>query len=62
MQLSPPRSKRSGNPDGDYQLIDLDLLRYDQIARRAAVERQEGASFLKSGINTRNEVFNQMTE
>jgi transcriptional regulatory protein RtcR len=61
IQLSPPRGK-SGDTKGLYQLIDLDLSKYDQIASRFAVERVEGTNFLKSGIVTKNEAFNTMID
>ena len=53
LQTSPPRRKRDCGP-GTYRIIDLDLSRYDQLATRFAQEQQEGLSFLKSGIETRN--------
>ncbi|HSP26474.1 MAG TPA: RNA repair transcriptional activator RtcR family protein, partial [Saliniramus sp.] len=42
LQLSPPRD-REPNEDfaGTHRIIDLDLSRYDEIARRFAVEREE---------------------
>jgi len=61
IQLSPPRG-RSTDLKGQYQLIDLDLSKYDQIASRFAVERVEGTNFLKSGIVTRNDAFNTMID
>ena len=61
IQLSPPRG-RSGDLKGLYQVIDLDLSKYDQIASRFAEERIEGTNFLKSGIVTRNEAFNTMID
>ena len=61
IQLSPPRG-RSGDLKGEYQIIDLDLSKYDEIASRFAEERVEGTNFLKSGIVTRNETFNTMIE
>lgn len=55
-----------GNKDnptvGSYQIIDLDLSKYDQIASRFARERIEGVDYLKDGIQTRNQKFNQMIE
>lgn len=61
LQLSPPRDRE---PDQDFagthRIIDLDLSRYDEIARRFASEREDAASFLKSGISTRNAAFNRM--
>ncbi len=61
IQLSPPRG-RSADLKGHYQIIDLDLSKYDQIASRFAEEREEGANFLKSGIVTRNDAFNLMID
>ncbi len=55
-----------GNKDnptmGKYQIIDLDLSRYDQIASRFNQERVTGVDYLKSGIETRNVKFNKMIE
>lgn len=45
---------------GTYQIIDLDLSRYDQIASRFAREAQEGIAYLKGGIDTRNPAFNAL--
>lgn len=61
IQLSPPRG-RSADLKGLYQIIDLDLSKYDQIASRFAEERIEGTNFLKSGIVTRNTAFNTMID
>lgn len=47
---------------GSYHIIDLDLSRYDQIASRFAKEAQEGISYLKGGIATRNSAFNYLIE
>lgn len=60
LQASPPRRKQQ--PQGTYRLIDLDLSRYDQLATRFALEQQEGISYLKSGIETKNLAFNQLIE
>jgi len=63
LQLSPPRGRE---PDRDFAgthaIIDLDLSRYDEIAKRFASERDDAASFLKSGISTRNVAFNRMID
>src|SRR5690242_15903322 len=56
IQTSPP-PKRGGRGAGRYEVIDLDLSRYDRIASRFRQEQREGASFLKSGIETRNSDF-----
>ncbi|HEY8025512.1 MAG TPA: RNA repair transcriptional activator RtcR, partial [Burkholderiaceae bacterium] len=61
LQTSPPRRQGAGGA-GDYVLIDLDLSKYDQIAQRFSHEREEGVSFLKSGIATRNARFNAMID
>ena len=61
IQLSPPRG-RSPDVKGQYQIIDLDLSKYDEIASRFAAERVEGTNFLKSGIVTRNHDFNDMID
>jgi len=61
LQVSPPRRWKEGQP-GSHSIIDLDLSRYDRIATRFRAERQEGASFLKSGIETRSAAFNRMIE
>ena len=61
LQASPPRRQTPGNP-GSYALIDLDLSRYDQIAQRFSREQEEGVTFLKSGIATRNARFNTMID
>lgn len=47
---------------GSYHIIDLDLSRYDQIASRFAKEAQEGISYLKGGIATRNPAFNHLIQ
>lgn len=47
---------------GNWNTIDLDLSRYDSIATRFAAASEESASFLKSGIETRNAAFNRMID
>jgi transcriptional regulatory protein RtcR len=59
IQLSPPKNM-SGIASGTYSIIDLDLSRYDQIATRFRADQDDAASFLKSGIATRNADFNAM--
>ncbi len=61
LQLTPPRRWKDGAPGG-WGVIDLDLSRYDQIATRFRTEHKEAASFLKSGIETRNAAFNRMID
>ncbi|MCB9886308.1 MAG: sigma 54-interacting transcriptional regulator [Planctomycetes bacterium] len=58
LQTGPPTGK--GPSRGTWQIIDLDLSRFDRIAQRFAEEQQEGQSLLKSGIDTRNASFNEL--
>ncbi|HYH10564.1 MAG TPA: RNA repair transcriptional activator RtcR [Thermoanaerobaculia bacterium] len=60
VQTSPGR-------DGQYvtghvQIVDLDLSKYNAIASRFREEQKEAASFLKSGIATRNAQFNRLID
>jgi transcriptional regulatory protein RtcR len=57
-----PRRGSSGDAAGVWSVIDLDLSRYDTIATRFALQADESAHFLKSGIATRNTAFNQMID
>ena len=61
LQTSPPRRQR-GRVHGAYKIIDLDLSRYDAIARRFAQERLDSVSYLKAGIETRNAHFNRLID
>jgi transcriptional regulatory protein RtcR len=61
IQTSPPPTP-DGNASGSYTIIDLDLSRYDSIARRFQRERTEGLSFLKAGIDTKNAAYNRLIE
>ncbi len=61
VQTSPADVKRRG-PDGKFAIIDLDLSKYDRLASRFGTEQKEARTFLKSGIATRNERFNQLIE
>lgn len=60
LQTSP--AGRNSNLPGQYQIIDLDLSKYDQIASRFQKEHQEGTTYLKGGIETNNKAFNRMIE
>lgn len=63
IQTSPPRGRvRGGQGAGTYRIIDLDLSRYDQIASRFQARQEEGLTFLKAGIETRNRPFNDLIE
>lgn len=61
IQTSPPPRKQRGE-NGEYRIIDLDLSKYDKIATRFQEEQQEGRSFLKFGIETRNAQFNALID
>ena len=60
LQTSP--SNRDSNGLGNYQIIDLDLSKYDQIASRFSREHSEGTVYLKGGIETKNKLFNRVIE
>lgn len=60
LQTQPERGTIS--PAGIWNMIDLDLSRYDSIATRFAAASAESTSFLKSGIDTRNDAFNRMID
>ena len=62
VQTSPPKRRSTGPIEGGFQIIDLDLSRYDGIAARFAGEHREGVSLLKSGIETRNDAFNHQID
>jgi transcriptional regulatory protein RtcR len=59
LQTEPPRRP---SPDPRYTIIDLDLARYDRIARRFAAERAERSGVLKAGIETANAAFNALID
>ena len=61
IQTSPPRRRSDGGP-GTRTIIDLDLSKYDRLASRFHRAQREGLSFLKSGIDTRNDGFNRLIE
>ena len=58
LQTSPPL--RDSGTAGRYDLIDLDLERYDLLKTRFERERDESLSFLKAGIDTRSPRFNRL--
>ncbi len=59
-----PASKRDRNATngGRYEIIDLDLSKYDRLATRFAQEHERTLDFLKSGISTKNKAFNKLIE
>jgi transcriptional regulatory protein RtcR len=63
LQTSPMQGRaRDAVPAGTYEIIDLDLSRYDRIATRLAQEKVARVDFLRSGIQTKNKAFNQLME
>ena len=61
LQTSPPRPRTKGAP-GNCAIIDLDLSKYDRLASRFEQEVRDDLSFLKSGIETKNQRFNELIE
>ena len=59
VQTSPSLTE---GPRGTYRVIDLELSRYDALARRFATERRDDITSLKGGIETRNAAFNALIE
>lgn len=63
LQTAPPKNQRRSMGKGDiggYEIIDLDLARYDVLAERLAAVRDDAVRYLKSGISTQNTAFNRM--
>lgn len=58
LQTGPPPS--NSDLPGTWQVLDLDLSRFDRIAQRFAQERAEAESLLKSGIATQSRAFNDL--
>jgi transcriptional regulatory protein RtcR len=61
LQTAPPRG-RQGKGQASYELIDLDLSRYDAINARLNIAKNDAVSFLKSGIKTNNPRFNDLID
>ncbi len=61
LQTAPPPKGDPESP-GTFDVIDLDLERYDLLKTRFQAERDESLSFLKAGIATKNAAFNRMIE
>jgi transcriptional regulatory protein RtcR len=63
-RLLQTQPRRGAGPDaaGSWNVIDLDLSRYDSIATRFAVAQGNNTAFLKSGIETRNPAFNALID
>lgn len=57
-----PSARRGKEGTGAFEIIDLDLSKYDRIASRFQQEQREAVSYLKSGIETRNARFNRLID
>lgn len=64
IQTSPKEGhvRRSSDSKGTINIINLDLSRYDKLAKRFEIERQDDLTFLKQGIDTKNAAFNKLIE
>lgn len=61
LQTSPPR-KDAEDIQGSYNIVDLDLSRYNPLQQRFDLIAKEYNALLKSGIETRNKEFNALIE
>ena len=59
LQTAPPPRHRDARP-GTCTIIDLDLSKYDRLAARFERQQREDLSSLKSGIDTRSPLFNEL--
>lgn len=66
LQTSPGKVESRGGGSsaaaGRYEVIDLDLSKYDRLSTRFAQEQERTLDFLKSGIATKSKGFNQLIE
>jgi transcriptional regulatory protein RtcR len=63
LQTSPAREGgREAKASGRYEIIDIDLSKYDRLSTRFAQEQERTLDFLKSGIATKSKGFNQLIE
>ncbi len=53
-------SPQGNTPKGAYQIVDLDLSKYDLLSSRFFVQQYKDQSQLKSGVKTRNSHFNEL--
>lgn len=61
LQTSPSREGgRDAKASGRYEIIDLDLSKYDRLSTRFAQEQERTLDFLKSGIATKSKGFNKL--
>lgn len=68
LQTTPPAGRGRSHVleaeavQGSYQIVDLDLSRYDQLATRFSQEHEEATSILKFGIETKDAAFNKLID
>jgi transcriptional regulatory protein RtcR len=63
LQTSPSREGgRDAKASGRYEIIDIDLSKYDRLSTRFAQEQERTLDFLKSGIATKSKGFNKLIE
>jgi transcriptional regulatory protein RtcR len=63
LQTSPTREGgRDAKASGRYEIIDIDLSKYDRLSTRFAQEQERTLDFLKSGIATKSKSFNRLIE
>lgn len=64
IQTSPKEGhvRNSKDPKGTHNIINLDLSRYDKLAKRFEIEHKDDVSFLKQGIETKNKEFNHLID
>ncbi|MGB0902810.1 RNA repair transcriptional activator RtcR [Halocynthiibacter sp.] len=60
IQTGPPRHQEEG--PGSLQIVDLDLSKYNALQQRFDLVTKEYNTFLKGGIETRNNAFNTMID
>jgi len=60
LQMRPPTHDEG--VEGGHARVDLDLARYDRIARRFEEQRSAATSVLKAGIATRSAAFNAVVD
>jgi transcriptional regulatory protein RtcR len=60
IQVVPRNLNDAPNRHKSFRIIDLELDRYNSISKRFAIEVSKGVSFLKDGIKTKNDYYNDL--